>query len=248
MIALTYAQAILNALFHTGGAAGKTAEEEMRSLLEQCPAMSEEGITPNNYYAAFLLDDYQQNGPQAIEFNSYRQLVDASQWFYTSSTAAKSFTYEVDGAKKTVSLSGWTIHRRDEQQMSYPDAAYLALFVTPPDINGDNYQEPITSPDGQPTTYIRVNLNESILTGKQSLNSASANADGGTIITNNEQIMYPDIESVPWGDIVGFGVFTTSEPHSGKPVLWGSVTPQPLITEPDRVPLFRKGAFTVTLK
>jgi hypothetical protein len=120
-----------------------------------------------------------------------------------------------------------------------------------PDENGQGAQEPSSD-----TTYMRVNLHCDILNGEESLSTAAYNSDDkATTITNSEAIvMFPEVEGVNWGEIVGFGIYGTAAVGSGTPILWDRLANKDehgnyisVLAETERVPLFRKNQFKVTL-
>ena len=142
--------------------------------------------------------------------------------------------------------SGWIMVQNSQassSSLSYPLNCYLGLFIQNgmPDENGENYLEP----SGENTTYQRVNLLKDFILQSQCLIPAQLDENtGATYVTNEKQIVFPEIENIEWGEIVGFGIF--SEAQGGTPLLWGRLQ-QPISGDLNRVPLFRINNFKITL-
>lgn len=249
MIHSKYTKAILNALFHTTGSSGVTAEEEQAMLEENGIPMG--GISASFYGLAYSQDGFSETGETTRNLNEKKEMVNATTWFYTQNTEFQTFEFEdEDGKTFSKSFRGWTIEKRTEQRFYYPSSAFLALFNTMPDENGQNYVEPVNGSNGTRTTYIRVNLKEGIITGNVSLNDAVADTEnGGSILDNGEMIMFPEIVGSTWGTIVGFGVFEGEEVETGDtPIFWGRLTGGSIASSANHVPLFRVGDFKITLQ
>lgn len=261
MIALTYAKQILNALFHTGGSAGITAEQELQNFLDEKLVSQYKynnetvyGISAVEYGLAFTADGNKTNGKTTDELNARKSKVSAlSDWYYTAYTDLVEHKYKVtkdDETKEyTVNLKGWYLVKRDSEQAQYPKNTYLALFTEMPDETGSGYKEPIGS-DGTITTYMRTNLHCAIITGNECLNIATNDEEvGGSLIDNREIVMFPEVVAHGWGNIVGFGIFQQEDVMTGSPILWGRLKNENGIdAEVDHVPLFRIGDFRVTLQ
>jgi hypothetical protein len=248
VINVNYAKAILNVLFHTNGSAGNTPDQEMAELVSQNIYMT--GCPASDYFEAFKKDKYKTTGPSTAALNDKKKIVNSTRWFYTVSTESETFKYENEsGVPKTINLSGWAIEKRDVPNNYYPQNAYLALFTTMPDENGQNYVEPVADGSGVKTTYMRVNLKEGIITGGASIVSAYKDEETGeATLVNGEMIMFPEIYGASWGTIVGFGVFEKEETETGDtPIYWGRLS-NPITSSTNHVPLFRIGNFKVTLQ
>ena len=261
MIALKYAKQILNALFHTGGSAGKSAEEEMEEFKSQGAVTYQYkdangnvenvfGVSAGMYMLAFDNDGYIQNGETSRRYNAIKTAVSKSNWYKVVQTRAEFHEYTEDGDKKSVAITGWYIVKNSEQRAKYPSNTYLALFTRMPDENGDNYLEPTNGADGNLTTYMRTNIHCAVITGNECLNHAEKDeSTGASTIANREMIMFPRISESNWGKIIGFGIFQEEGAGVGSPVLWGRLKNENGIdTEVDHVPLFRIGDFKVTLQ
>lgn len=262
MIATTYAQQILNALFHTGGATGVTPEEELETLTTNLGLTSFTvdgvgtvyGVSADTYFTAFKNNNYAHGGPIAQGYDNLRSKVANSAW-YTAKTYSKEFTYMLSSTQKPVQINGWYLDKQDEQDTYYPKDTFLALFT---DIKEQDGETIFTEPDPETTTYIRVNLHCDILNGEESLTQASYDSEANeTVIMNtNSVIMFPEVvESdepllLPWGTIIGFGIY--DQETGGKPILWDKLLPDDegnyISAIKEHVPLFRKGQFKVTLK
>lgn len=262
MISHTYAKNILNALFKTSGSAGTTSETELNSFnlknfsfetldseTGKYVTKTVTGVSPDEYFQAYKADGY-ENKNNTIELNKKKTLVQSSQWWtvLTSPSTEFKWTVWVDGKEKeyTKSFTGWYVEKNEQQKVPYPSSAFLALFTTMPDVNGDNYAEP-----GSETTYIRVNLNEDIIAGEKTLKRAE-DIEGKATTTNQRIIMYPEIDTAVWGKIKGFGVFDTQTTGVGKPIIWGPLKDDngnitEVTTQANYVPLFRIGQFKITL-
>lgn len=256
MIASKYALAILNALFHTGGSTGLTPQEEMEELISLgVPAT---GRTPSEYMWYFSLNGYEEDESYMESSQKEKNLVNESTWYYTKNIS-ETFKYTKDDREYSVVCPGWTINKKTEQTVSYPKESFLALFTKLPEPDGTGYEEPgykepeegsgEESGEESACTYMRVNLHSGIITGDICLNRATNNDEGGTKLTNNTIIMYPEVSGVDWGEIVGFGVFDTETTGSGSPILWGPLSNSTgsVYAETEHVPLFRIGDFEVTL-
>lgn len=240
MIHNIYAQKILAALFHTSLGAIPTKEEEEQQLnAKNIP----KEVTAQAYCNAFVANDYVDGGDTIERYNAWKNEIDNCAWFYTE-TVAKAIKYtDKNGNEKSEFFYGWERKENSLPSTNYPSKAFLALFTKMPDENGDGYEEP----DKESTTYMRVNLNESIITGGKSLNNAVKNTTNGeATLTNKEIIMYPEVYGIDWGTIVGFGVFQEEEAMTGTPIFWGRLNEQ-VTTTINHVPLFRVGDFQVTL-
>lgn len=250
MIKLSYAQYILNGLFHTGGAVGVTPEDELKDL--NAMGVPTSGYSPNDFFVAFKNNDYKKDENYEKTAKEHKDLVNKSAWYKTYDIDNQLFKYEVSGAsgsttQQIVYFSGWDIIKKSEQTTYYPTKAFLALFTTMPNSDGTGYVEPTIVEDKE-TTYMRVDLHSGVITGNQCLNKAQIDGEnGGAVLTNCEIIMYPEVSGVSWGSIVGFGVFETKEPMVGDPIFWGSISNGPVLTTTEHVPLFRIGDFKITL-
>jgi hypothetical protein len=136
-----------------------------------------------------------------------------------------------------------------EQTSYYPKDTFLALFT---DIQEQDGETIFTEPDSEATTYIRANLHCDILNGEESLTQANYDSEANeTVIMNtNSIIMFPEVDTLPWGTIIGFGIY--DQETGGKPILWDKLLPDDegnyISATNAHVPLFRKGQFKVTLK
>lgn len=257
MIASKYALAILNALFHTGGSAGLTPEQEMEQLMAQ--GVPTGGRSPQEYLSAFLWNNYTEDDDYMKQSEAERQLVNNSSWYYTVTINELLEYTDKDGDKTQKLCYGWEIKTKQEQTVPYPKESFLALFTKLPNPDGTEYEEPgykeleegLEEELGEESTctYIRVNLHSGIITGEVCLDYATNNDEGGTKLTNNTIIMYPEVSGVDWGEIVGFGVFDTETAGTGSPILWGALSNETgsVYAETEHVPLFRIGDFKVTL-
>jgi hypothetical protein len=90
MIATTYAQQILNALFHTGGSVGVTAEGELDTLKTELGLTSFEvdgvtdsvyGISADQYFNAFKSNNYAQGGLIAKGYDVLKSKAANSAWY-----------------------------------------------------------------------------------------------------------------------------------------------------------------------
>lgn len=241
--------AILNALFHTEGSAGVTAEQEAAQL-------SAAGVNVNNeysagiYMAAFIADRYEPDGENVNRLNEGKKLVNATSWYYTVNTSSQKFDYKVteNGVEVTkyVTFSGWKAVKRKNQVTYYPKCAYLALYTTMPDKDGGGYVEPTQAADGTATTYMRINLHQAIISGGVAISRAAAGDENYTSVTVNSELMaYPEVSGNAWGTIVGFGVHDTDVPGNGAPVIWARLN-ESIPTTVGKVPLFRKDKFKLT--
>lgn len=259
MINLIYAQKILNALFHTGGSAGLSAEDEMAQFIND-GLPSKSGVTAQLYFNAFVAAGYKASGETELKYNAIRSAIDNSQHYKTENDDTVSFDYKIydNSTDKhigyTVSYTGWKIKSKI-QEAPYPTTAYLALFTEMPDENGFNYVEPVVDDVGASTTYIRVNLHAGIITGENALNTATKDEESGkSFLDNRDIIMYPEIYGSDWGTICGFGVFEEEEPMTGNPVFWGRLynketeTNDTISATTGHVPLFRVGDFQISLQ
>lgn len=245
MIAVNYSKGILNALFHVTGASDKTAAEEKEELI--AAGVDWDGYTASAYRAAFIADGYTPLGInyEALEMKrkAAQDLVSASEWWYVTS-AGETLSYtNASGTTQEKYFTGYAFKQYETQRKYWPEEAFLALFTTMPDENGAGYAEPSAA-----GTYMRVDLNEALLTGNQSLSLAAKDeVNGGAKIANGELIVFPEIEGSDWGTIVGFGLFEVDTVGSGTPFFWGRVN-EAVAATTAHVPLFRTGDFTVTLK
>lgn len=262
MISHTYAKNILNALFKTSGSAGTTAEAELASFnlnsfsfetldseTNKYVTKTVTGVSPLEYFQAYKADGYESKN-NTIELNNKKTKAQSSQWYRVVSSPAVTYEWTVyeNGKEKEYSkaFTGWYVEKNEQQKVPYPSSAFLALFTTMPDVNGDNYVEP-----GSGTTYIRVNLNEDIIAGEKTLKRAE-DIEGKATTTNQRIIMYPEIDTAVWGKIKGFGVFDTQTTGAGKPIIWGPLKDNngnitEVTTQANYVPLFRIGQFKITL-
>lgn len=239
MIALKYSKSILNALFNLDNSAAiaTEAENERAALLASGVRW---GADPALYCYYYVQDGYVTTGEGTAELNASKNAINASTYWRTSSVS-ESLEYEnAQGTTSTRTFTGWTVVR--SQYFYYPSNAYLALFTTMPDERGSGYAEPADT-----TTYMRVDLNAGILTGRRSMaDAAKDDVTGAATITNKELIVYPEVQGLDWGTIVGIGVFQEETPGTGRPVFWGRVKPAVTATT-EHVPLFRVGDLKVTL-
>ena len=233
--------AILNALFKTGGSAGKTPEQEAAQLLGQ--GVNVDGdYGPTAYVLAYMADDYELNGPTAQELDEKRALVNATSWYYTTNVTEKRPDPKPGaGANATITVTGWVINQRKQQLTKWPEAAYLALYTTMPDKDGHNFVEPAAD-----TTYIRVDLHKAIISGGVSISEAADGEENYTSITvNTELIATTEVSGKTWGTIVGFGVHEKGTPGPDAPQLWARLK-TPIATAVGKVPLFRKNKMVLT--
>ena len=140
-----------------------------------------------------------------------------------------------------------TALKTSDNTVSFPTSPYLALFTTNPASDGSGYEEPSS------TEYTRILLSSKGATQKNLLTTATV--EQGTdddadklvaSVTNQELIFFPEAETSGWGDVYGFGVFTTPTPGEGTPYFWGELTNSVTIDQGE-IPIFRIGDFKVTL-
>lgn len=275
MISPIYARQILNALFHTKGGEGLTAETELSNLTGKYPTLktfwvtetkngkdtlvSVYGISPSRYLDAYVDDGYKTNGTNTTNLNNTKTQVtnEKKQWYriVTCSEELKSGTMT-----EPKTFTGWYLKKNDVQAPPYPEQGktYLGLFTKMPNGQGAEFEEPTAD------EYMRVNLHESIVTGETTIGAAAEDDKTGiTAIVNSGNIMFPEITTDGgWGTIVGFGIFENKKPVTGEiPILWGVLktkeggedgedvvyTPTTVPTSAKHVPLFRKDDFTVSL-
>lgn len=263
MINDSYSKKILNALFHTGGSVGKTAEEEKQELIANGAISSFRynnevvyGKSPDMYRLAFNADDYNHGGQTAQNLDAGKTEVAKTGWWSVKDTDEVLHEYEIEvenskgekeKVKKTTYVKGWYIVKESNDQVTYyPSDTYLGLFTQMPDEYGNNYKEP-----EEGTTYIRVNLHADIITGDNCLNNARKDSDDGKSFVNNKRnIMFPEVCYLDWGNIIGFGIFESEEARSGDtPILWGRLNNENGISATvDHVPLFRTKEFQINLQ
>jgi hypothetical protein len=233
--------AILNALFKTGGSAGKTPEQEAAQLLEQ--GVNVDGdYGPLTYAMAYVSDGYEMNGDTAKELDAKKELVNATSWYYTTTVSETRPDPNPEAPSgSTKRFTGWVINKRNQQLTKWPSAAYLALYTTMPDKDGHNFVEPAAD-----TTYIRVDLHKAIISGGVSISEAADGEENYTSITvNTELIATPEVSGKTWGTIVGFGVHEKGTPGPDAPQLWARLK-TPVATAVGKVPLFRKNKMVLT--
>ena len=232
---------ILNALFKTGGSAGKTPEQEAAQLLNDGVNVNGD-YGPGAYALAYIADGYEMIGPAAQELDAKKALVNATSWYYTTNvteTFPDPNPDAIQGSKKT--FTGWVINQRNQQLTKWPEAAYLALYTAMPDKDGNNFVEPAAD-----TTYMRVDLHKGIISGGVSISQAADGEENYTsIIVNTELIATTEVSGTTWGTIVGFGVHEKGTPGPDAPQLWARLK-TPIATAVGKVPLFRKGKMVLT--
>lgn len=252
-----YGKGILNALFHTSGSAGKTAEQEKEELKAKDVPISDSegrdeswgGVPPQMYFLAFKSDGYLENGTATKRLDDMRREVLKTTW-WSVENYSEVLEYEIPDSEDTATklFTGWRIKRETTQNLWYPEAAFLALFTKMPDETGAGYEEPMYDSEGNPTTYIRVDLHKAIISGGKCISRADKDPNGGSYIVNTEMFAFPEVYGPLWGTIVGFGVMESDTPGGGDvPTHWGRVT-TPLVTKEGRIPLFREGGFRSTLR
>lgn len=233
--------AILNALFRTGGSAGKTPAQEAAQLDAQGVKINGT-YGPTAYLAAYISDGYERNGPSAKELDAKRDLVNNTSWYYTTNVT-EALPHPKPGMPEdaTIKLTGWTINQREQQRNFWPEKAYLALYTAMPDRYGHNFAEP-----AEDTTYVRVDLHKAVISGGVSISEAADGEENYTSITvNTELIATTEVSGNAWGTIVGFGVHENGTPGSDAPLLWARLK-NPIATAVGKVPLFRKGKMVLT--
>lgn len=233
--------AILNALFRTGGSAGKTPAQEAAQLLEQGVDVNGD-YGPAAYERAYISDGYEMKGDTAKELDAKKELVNVTSWYYTTNVSESRPDPRpgaIEGSKKT--FTGWVINRRDQQRNYWPEKAYLALYTTMPDKDGRDFVEPAAD-----TTYVRVDLHKAIISGGVSISEAEDGEENYTsIIVNTELIATTEVSGRTWGTIVGFGVHEKGTPGPDAPTLWARLK-TPIATAVGKVPLFRKNKMVLT--
>ena len=131
--------------------------------------------------------------------------------------------------------------------VAFPTTPYLALFTKVPTSDGTGYEEPSSD------EYVRILLSSKGATQKNLLTTATVEAGTGddsdklvASVTNQELIFFPEAETSGWGEVYGFGVFTSSVKNEGTPYFWGELTNSVTIDQGE-IPIFRIGDFKVTL-
>ena len=233
--------AVLNALFKTGGSAGKTPEQEAAQLLEQGVNVNGD-YGPVAYALAYISDGYEMNGDTAKELDAKKELVNATSWYYTTTVSETRPDPNPEAPSgSTKRFTGWVINQRNQQLTKWPEAAYLALYTTMPDKDGKNFAEPAAD-----TTYMRVDLHKAVISGGVSISEAADGEENYTSITlNTELIATTEVSGTTWGTIVGFGVHEKGTPGPDAPQLWARLK-TPIATAVGKVPLFRKNKMVLT--
>lgn len=243
MIDITLSKKILNALFHTGGSVGPSAADEKNELVNEGVMW---GAAPGLYCLAYQQDGY-AIGKATAKLNESKNAISKTEWWYTVNETEKIEFKNNNGETVSQNFTGWSVKQNDNQNPKYAGSAYLALFTIMPNENGEEYAEPIADSSGNFTTYMRVNLLDSIVSGSKSMANAVADEETGVAtITNSELILYPEVYGIDWGTIVGIGVFKEEAAGTGKPQFWGRIN-TPVAATTDHVPLFRVGDLKVTL-
>ena len=262
MINLTYSKGILDMLFHTGGTTGMTADDELTAFKNeelvfefQLPdSTTVWGVSAEKYKNAYqsdlAADNVGDSDSLTAEYDEKQNQIKNKSTWWEIETYSEFLTYKYtnndgDLVNASKSFTGWYLKHIGEQKKSYPSGAYLALFTQMPNEFGEGYEEPVAE-----TTYIRVNLHEDLITGSDCLNDAQKDEeDGKSFVSNNRNIMFPEVCDLDWGNIVGFGIFENEDRGSGAPVLWGRLKNENGIqASVDNVPLFRTNEFQINLQ
>lgn len=250
-------KAFLNKLFHTSGTSGTPPTEEMQGLIALGIAKigtgeyaSEYGVKPELYCMVYQTNLGEMTGDLYNKYEEWRRAVNASQ-HWEACSYSKTLPYEYTKNDKKYegerSFTGWYIKQKP-QMPYYPTNAYLALFTKMPDEYGQGYVEPVVGEDGTPTTYIRVNLHEAIISGKVCITEAAPSPEGGSTIENKEIFVYPEVFGTTWGTVTGFGIMEKEEVGTGdKPVHWARLI-APLTTRTEKLTMFRMGCFKSLLR
>lgn len=250
MIHPNYSKAILNALFHTKSGDTTAAYSEKSELMADTE--TEKGLpwidrTYTDYGAAYVSDGWKTTGETTSKYNKEKARINASQYWYTVDDEGTYGFIDKQNNFVEQSFTGWKIEQRKTPNLNYPTSSYLGLFTTMPNENGLGYVEPVIDSEGNMTTYMRVNLLSSILTGSKSMDTAVWDDETATgSISNKELIIYPEVYGFDWGTIVGVGIFLDKKPGEGSPVFWGRISPEVSATT-GHVPLFRIGDLKVTI-
>lgn len=133
------------------------------------------------------------------------------------------------------------------------DNVYLGLLTVLPKNDETAYEDGSYFKEPTDKTYRRVQLNAThVLNQVPYISSAQTEEIDGVLsayVINNAYIMF-DETSEPWGDIVGFGLF--SEQTGPKlPYLWGEITtPDDSVVNvgKEEIPIIGKGNFKISLR
>lgn len=236
-------------LYQKYGTSSYSSSEKYYEAVEKCSDakdnLEKETETANNNFNS---EGYRWFGATAAS-EIQRIITIRGAWTERIYNNGKVSTKEVtEQSNILINVKPWEVLEKYEQTLYYPQNAYLALFTKMPDANGNNYVEPLFYNE-ETTSYMRINLHEELIFGKEALNEATVNDSViPSEITNKYQISFPEIfPEESWGTIVGFGVFETKENDSGVPILWGLLE-DPKPTTIERVPLFRVGDFKIWIE
>ena len=172
----------------------------------------------------------------------------------------------------TVQLRGWYFGQvlGGITQEFYPKKAYIGLLTEKPEYSEEGkivFKEVAhknTATADKVRTYQRMNLFRGIFSDRNVFNeivtvtNQTEKADkkylGYAYLDNKEIIMFPEIldetddTGAPgWGTIVAFALFENEFPTEGEEPYFCGELIQPVVTEKDRVPLFRPNQFQIYL-
>lgn len=122
---------------------------------------------------------------------------------------------------------------------------WIGLSTTTPDVNGNNFTEPVipegaVDDDGQAITvneYQRVSLAD--------IMGTPSNA----IIKNDAIIFFNEAEHYSWGTVTHFGIFSSKT--AGTPIFWGEIKDASgnlgVAVPQNHIPIFRAGKLQIGL-